>query len=73
MLKFCTFCGKLDTEGFCTNSKCPDYKRKELIETEKKELAESKAPKKLVKIRLRGAFIMQKLYYRICAVFHLRK
>ena len=41
MLKFCTFCGrKLDTEGFCTNSKCPDYKRKELIETEKKELAE---------------------------------
>ena len=41
MLKFCTFCGrKLDTEGFCTNSKCPDYKRKELIETEKKVLAE---------------------------------
>lgn len=41
MLKFCTFCGrKLDTEGFCTNSKCPDYKRKELIEIEKKELAE---------------------------------
>ena len=39
MLKFCTFCGrKLDTEGFCTNSKCPDYKRKELIETEKKVL-----------------------------------
>lgn len=41
MLKFCTFCGrKFDTEGFCTNSKCPDYKRKELIETEKKMLAE---------------------------------
>ena len=41
MLKFCIFCGrKLDTEGFCTNSKCPDYKRKELIETEKKVLAE---------------------------------
>lgn len=41
MLKFCTFCGrKLDTEGFCTNKKCPDYKRKELIETEKKVLAE---------------------------------
>lgn len=41
MLKFCTFCGrKLDTEGFCTNSKCLDYKRKELIETEKKMLAE---------------------------------
>ena len=41
MLKFCTFCvRKLDTEGFCTNSKCPDYKRKELRETEKKELAE---------------------------------
>ena len=37
MLKFCTFCGrKLDTEGFCTNSKCPDYKRKELIEQKRK-------------------------------------
>lgn len=41
MLKFCTFCArKLDEQGFCTNSKCPDYKRKELIETEKKVLAE---------------------------------
>lgn len=41
MLKFCTFCGrKLDTEGFCTNLKCPDYKRNLIIETEKKELAE---------------------------------
>ena len=38
MLKFCTFCGrKLDTEGFCTNLKCPDYKRKLIIETEKEK------------------------------------
>ena len=66
MLKFCTFCGrKLDTEGFCTNSKCPDYKRKELIETEKKELAEkakstqeaskNKAQRVLLLCKKRGA------------------
>ena len=41
MLKFCTFCArKLDKQGFCTNPKCPDYKRKEIIQTEKKELEE---------------------------------
>lgn len=41
MIKFCTFCArKLDKQGFCTNPKCPDYKRKEIIETEKRELAE---------------------------------
>lgn len=41
MFKFCIFCArKLDKQGFCTNLKCPDYKRKELIETEKKVLAE---------------------------------
>ena len=40
MLKFCTFCGrKLYTEGFCTNKKCPDYKRKEIIQTEQIALA----------------------------------
>lgn len=67
MLKFCTFCGrKLDTEGFCTNSKCPDYKRKELIETEKKMLAEKqKAPKKLIIIRLRGCFYYVKNYITV--------
>lgn len=38
MLKFCTFCGrKLDTEGFCTNSKCPDYKRKESVSRKSKK------------------------------------
>lgn len=41
MFKFCIFCArKLDKQGFCTNLKCPDYKRKEIIQTEKKELAE---------------------------------
>ena len=41
MLKFCTFCArKLDKQGFCTNPKCPDYKRKLIIETEKKAIAE---------------------------------
>ena len=39
MLKFCTFCGrKLDTEGFCTNLKCADYKRKLIVEAEKKAI-----------------------------------
>lgn len=37
MVKFCTFCArKLDEQGFCTNPTCPDYKRKEIIEIEKK-------------------------------------
>ena len=41
MLKFCTFCGrKLDTEGFCTNTECADYKRKLIVEAEKKAIAE---------------------------------
>ena len=41
MLKFCTFCArKLNEQGFCTNPKCPDYKRKEIIETEEKRLLE---------------------------------
>ncbi len=41
MLKFCNFCGrKQDEEGFCTNEKCADYKRKEIIQKEEKELKE---------------------------------
>lgn len=41
MVKFCTFCArKLDEQGFCTNPTCPDYKRKEIIEIEKKRLLE---------------------------------
>lgn len=42
MLKFCTFCGrKLDTEGFCTNSKCPDYKRKKVLAEKAKSTQEA--------------------------------
>lgn len=41
MLKFCNYCAaNLDEQGFCTNPKCADYKRKLIIETERKELAE---------------------------------
>lgn len=37
MNKRCIFCGrKLDDNGFCTNPKCPDYRRKEIIEADRK-------------------------------------
>lgn len=42
MIKFCVFCArKLDAEGFCTNPKCPDFKRKLIVETEKNEALEN--------------------------------
>lgn len=41
MFKFCNYCAaSLDEQGFCTNPTCPDYKRKEIIEIEKKRLLE---------------------------------
>lgn len=41
MLKFCNYCAAiLDEQGFCTNPKCADYKRKLIVEAEKKAIAE---------------------------------
>lgn len=43
MIKFCTFCArKLDSEGFCTNPKCPDYRRKEIVKNEQIAMAKEK-------------------------------
>lgn len=36
-MAICIFCGRrTDENGYCTNEKCPDYKRKLLIEKDKK-------------------------------------
>lgn len=37
LAKRCPFCGKkLDSEGFCQNKNCTDYKRTEIHNKEKK-------------------------------------
>ena len=42
MLKFCNYCAaSLDEQGFCTNYECADYKRKLIVEAEKKAIAEN--------------------------------
>lgn len=36
MVKRCSFCGhKLDDSGFCTNEKCPEFTRAQIIKAAK--------------------------------------
>lgn len=47
MSGICIFCGrKTDDRGICTNTNCPDYKRKQIIEKDRMKRETEEASKK---------------------------
>ena len=47
MVKRCSFCGhKLDDDGFCTNEKCPEFIRAQIIKAADEEKVNDEGDKK---------------------------